>query len=464
MAAGGISSLPIYLATRLVLDSVSYSNPLPPWVEALSIDYTAKGETIARMIGRYLDGERPKFPFKILVPNNAGTQKKLWIIPTVNDQIVLQTAVSSLAEKVDGVIDSNRTSPQVFSYRYNTDPNRVQLTDSQVSSWGRFQNETQLLLQRHPHVLQLDLEGAFRSIDQARFFTFFDDHFPKAIEVEILKRVLGSVGSPDQGLPLINDSLFFLGNAYLGTIDKVIGKHTDKFIRFVDDYRIFGESQESLGEIFEKVNRELQQIGFKINMSKLRLGSSEEYLAAVNSAKYAITKKLGEEGYISAVVFDDVIEPELMLELITRAVENPEKYMNEGYGRLILGAIRRMRLNDEVARRKNYSNSPLEEYRKLLSKSTEIVRKAIELLQKYVHIENEVWRTVWLLFIMKDMDSDQVEKIVGEIQTEDSTPLITRLWASKLWSHGTTITERAIEELDDVSYLEAGERLAGRKK
>jgi hypothetical protein len=463
MAAEGISALPIHLATRLVLDSISYSNPLPPWVEPLSIDYTAKEETIARMIRRYLDGERPKFPFKILVPNSAGTQKKLWIIPTVNDQIILQTAVSSLAEKVDRVIDSSRTSPRVFSYRYNTDPNRVQLTDSQVSSWGRFRNEIKLLLGRYGHILQLDLEEAYRSINQARFFTFFDDLFPKAIEVEILKRVLGSLGSPDQGLPLINDSLFFLGNAYLSTIDKVIGKHTDKFIRFVDDYKIFGESQDSLEEIYTRVNRELQQIGFRINISKLRLGSSEEYLNRVNSAKYAMTKV--ENGYISAVVFDDIISPELMVKLIARAIENPEKFMNEGYGRLILGAIRRMRFNDEVAQRENYPqpNSPLEEYRKLISKNAEIVTKATKLLQEYVQKKDEEWRTVWLLFVMNDIDSDQVKKIVREIQEKASAPIITRLWANKLWPHGATMNSKA-EELDDMNYLDAGNALVRRKK
>ncbi|MDD4977178.1 MAG: RNA-directed DNA polymerase [Gallionella sp.] len=395
-----------------------------------------------------------------MVPNNAGTQKKPWIIPSVNDQILLQVVASSLAERIEGVVDPER----VFSYRYNTDPNRLQLTDSQISSWSRFQNETQLLLRKYPYVLQIDLEGAFRSIDQIRFFEFFDNLFPGSVEVDILKILISSFSKPDQGLPLINDSLFFLGNAYLSRIDSAIRNYTTNFIRFVDDYRIFGASQEQLEEVLTGVSRELQKIGFKINSSKLKMGSSEEYLEAIAKAKYASTKG-PENSYISAaVVFDDVVKPELMVELVARAVENPDKYMNEGYGRLILGAIRRMRLNNEVALMKNYNMSPLlDEYRNLLSGKTEIINKAIELLHEYAHKEDEAWRTVWIIFVMHDVQSSRLEKVVRAIQKNDSTPPIVRLWASRLWSRETKMAAGMVEELHDINYLDAGKRFEGRR-
>ena len=466
----GISSLPMHLATRLVLDTVSYSNPLPPWVDGiktLTINHEARGEVVSRKANLYLSGELPSPPFRIMVPNNAGTQKKLWIIPSVNDQILLQAVTSSLAEKVDLVVDPKR----VFSYRYNTDSNRLQLTDSQVSSWSKFQSETQLRLRSHPYVLQLDLEGAFRSIDQAEFLEFFDNRFPKSVEVAILKVLLRSFSNPDQGLPLINDSLFFLGNAYLSRVDSIVKNYTDNFIRFVDDYRIFGESPKHLEKILSNVSRDLQLIGFKINSSKLKLGSSEEYLDAVTKAKYA-TSRNPESSYISAaVVFDDIVNPELLVEFVARAVANPNKYMNEGYGRLILGAIRRMRLNDEVAEKKNYNLSPLlENYSNLLSKKTEIIDSAIKLLKKYAKTENEIWRTVWLIYVMHDVQSNKLNKLVRGIQSKAGTPLLARLWAKNLkphpenvfWSRRANLKVGTVEELYDDNYLEAGKKIVGR--
>jgi hypothetical protein len=465
----GISSLPMHLATRLVLDTVSYSNPLPPWVEGiktLTINHEARGEVVSKKASQYLIGEKPSPPFRILVPNNSGTQKKPWIIPSVNDQILLQAVASSLAEKVDLMVDPKR----VFSYRYNTDSNRLQLTDSQVSSWSKFQNETQQRLLSYPYVLQLDLEGAFRSINQAEFLEFVDNLLPKSVEVALLKVLLKSFGNSDQGLPLINDSLFFLGNAYLSRIDNIVKNYTGNFIRFVDDYRIFGESPRHLEEILSDVSRDLQQIGFKINSSKLKLGSSEEYLDAVTKAKYA-TSQNTESSYISAaVVFDDIVNPELLVELVARAVANPSKYMNEGYGRLILGAIRRMRLNDQVAGEKNYNLSPLlENYSNLLSSKSEIINSAIDLINKYSKTEDEIWRTVWLIYVMNDVQSNKLNKMVKRIQTKDGAPLLARLWAQNLkphgenliWSRRATLKGGTVEEFYDDNYLEAGKKFVG---
>src|SRR5437762_7656828 len=69
-----------------------------------------------------------KAPFGILVPKRSGTTK-LWSVPTVNDQIILQTCVSSIAETLDiKCLDEKRA----FSYRYNRDPNRLALVEDQI--------------------------------------------------------------------------------------------------------------------------------------------------------------------------------------------------------------------------------------------------------------------------------------------------------------------------------------------
>ena len=97
-----LRDLPIQLAIRLVLDSISYSNPLPPWFDSVTIDYKKRERTIGKKILRYLDGEKPTVPFQIDLPKKTGG-KKPWKVPSVNDQIILQAGVSVLAKQASEV-------------------------------------------------------------------------------------------------------------------------------------------------------------------------------------------------------------------------------------------------------------------------------------------------------------------------------------------------------------------------
>jgi hypothetical protein len=458
-------SLPIQLATRLVLDVISYSAPLPPWVDPLTINYALREQTIARKIEKYLGGARPEPSFEIEVPNKGGARKR-WSIPSVNDQIILQTCVSVLARKVAQVIDKRR----VLSYRYNTDPNRLQLSNNQVDSWSQFQNETQRRLAGRRYLLQLDLEKAFQSVNREDFLQFVENLSQKSIENNLLKILLGSFGSNSLGLPLVNDSLFFLGNAYFSVVDKVMNRHSADFIRFVDDYRIFGESRESLEQILVRVTRDLSELGFKINERKLKLGSGEEYLEAVSKGTYATTKELDAPDYISAVIFADVLEAEQMVGLVERVISNPDEYLNEGFGRLVLGAIRRMRVNDIVAKRKNYYRSPRDRFAELLSENADIVSRTVDLLEKYAQAHNEAWRTIWLMFVLADASaefmrdkelSSRVKNTVKAIQAAGDVSLVVQLWAKKLFSSEVKERPSLVEELHEAGYLEAGVRLYG---
>src|SRR5947199_6858491 len=77
-----IHSLPVALGARLVLDSISYSNPLPPWSEAIVQNFATEESVIRNRIGQYLDGQAPSKSFTIAVPKKSG-DKKFWHLPSV---------------------------------------------------------------------------------------------------------------------------------------------------------------------------------------------------------------------------------------------------------------------------------------------------------------------------------------------------------------------------------------------
>jgi hypothetical protein len=62
------ASFPVQLAIRLLLDSVSYSNALPEWVDVLVIDYNGRVKRINKALSDYLEGAIPRKAFEIEVP------------------------------------------------------------------------------------------------------------------------------------------------------------------------------------------------------------------------------------------------------------------------------------------------------------------------------------------------------------------------------------------------------------
>jgi len=333
-----------------------------------------------------------------------------------------------------------------------------------------FQNETERRLRRWPFLLQLDIDSAFLSINRSAFLAFIEDLSPKKIVVDLLKVLLESFSPPERGLPLINHSVFFLGNAYLSVVDNVVRKHTANFIRFVDDFRVFGKLRENLEDTLERVAKDLMEMGFKINVSKLKLGSRDEYLEAISKLKYAKAGLEGKGTYISEVIFDDIIEAKKMIQSIVNIVNNPEKYLNESFGRFILGSVRKMRLNQNVAGRRNYFSSPTIEFIELLSKNDKLINRMVDLLETYAYIGDESWRAVWLLYVMDDINENfiedkslikRVKNAVKTIRASDDSPLIVRLWANKFLSDESVWQGEILKEIDDLGYLEAGIRCYG---
>jgi len=455
-----VDSLPIRLAIRLTLDSVSYSNPLPPWTDPLTINYSHREKTIAQKIEDYVNRKsQPVAPFEIDVPKRSGNKRR-WLVPSINDQIIIQACVSALANKIEDTLDPNR----VHSYRLNRDPNRLQLTHSQVSSWKRFQNEINEKLKEQPQLLQFDLEATYQSIRPDDFLKFIRGLSPGSIEVALLEIMMKSFASGNNGLPMINDSVFFLGNAYLRGVDHIVSKHTSCFIRFVDDYRVFGESRDILKETLDNISRELLLIGFKVNTSKVKLGTAEDYLETISKAKYATST--ADSGYVSAAVFDDIIEPELLASIISKAIKRPDEFINEGFGRLIIGSIRRMRLNHETATIKGFPGSPLYKFTEFLSQDAGLIKAAIDLVEKYIHTAHEEWRVVWLLYVMQEVNSGdeklsrRFSEILNMISSAPEIPFVARLWANKvrgLWRGNRS----PADNLHDLGYLDEGNEIFG---
>jgi hypothetical protein len=449
----GLDSLPIGLGIDTLLRDVAYSNPLPDWFVAAHFDYPARTRAIQLKIKEYLAGTRPQKPFDISVPKKRGGEAK-WLQPSVNDQMIIQTCVSSLAPQIDASIDWTG----IYSYRYDSDPDSSLLTEDQCDAWEKFRDTSNQQAKSVTHVLHLDLEQSFASIDRDRFWAFLKRFSGSGIEIEILKAVLDGLAPSKTGVPMINNSLFFLGNAYFSLADDVIRKYTRNFQRFVDDYVVFGDSEGTLESQYTHIKQGMEGAGFHLNELKTNISGAGEYCSLLTKAQVTpgsqgdSDDESGPYGPVSA----GVPNPKDLATSVADTIKQPQKYLNDGTGRSQLADLRRLRHSDSR-----------EEFAASLTERPALVRGGISLLKTYADNANEMWRSIWLLYLLKDVDSKKIqdERIranlhdtLERIQGDKTTPEVVKLWAKSRTAPAPT---SIFEQIADDDYEQAGRHYMG---
>jgi hypothetical protein len=402
VGATATSDLPIGLAVRLLLDSVSYSGALPPWFDTVTIDYAGRERRIREQIARYkTKTESPKPPFEIAVPRRGG-DARTWIVPTINDQIIYQACISSFANELEqATIDRSR----VFSMKLNTDPDRVAFLEDQARAWSAFRAYTHERCQADGCMLQVDIKDAFPSIHLDRMWNLARTKCGDLPIISMLEEMIAEQVSPGSGMPFLNDGFFFLGNAYLSEVDRIVRSVNSDFVRFVDDYRLFGTTRTVLEGQLTVLRSRLGDFGFDLNDTKLKLGLGSEYLEAVSTLKVASTTKTN---YIDAAVQPGVLRATDIHEQIMQVLAKPDELMHQEYGRLQMAALRRMHVRGLYSDLEGYADSPATQLISLLTEDGPTVDAASRLLDQYAQDGANAWRLIWILYMLKSVDLARV--------------------------------------------------------
>lgn len=451
---------PVNLSIRLLLDNVSYSNALPNWSDTLIIDYGARENRISTMLDRYLAGDRPQKALEISLPKKSG-DSDIWIIPSVNDQIVLQSCVSAVAE----TIEKKCLDPDiVFSCRLNTDPKHLAFLGNQVDAWKNFQSQTQDRCALNHCVLQLDIKSAYESVNFESFSKFLYDSTDNHPATKILVGLLKAFSGTNKGIPFINDSVFFLGNAYFSEVDKILRSHNCKFIRFVDDYRIFGPSTADLEAMLPVLRVDLNKIGLDINDQKLKLGTGEDYLKAMSKLKYEV---IPQSQYAHTSENIASLDVNGIFENIFACLKSPDEKLHRGFGRMFMGLLSSMRVHASFARaRGDTALQPEGEFSNLLVQSSEALALIAERLEAYRTGPQNNWKLIWVLYLCKSIPEENAKKseltskifdLIDEIRQSPALDPVARLWAIRTTTdRNPEETLRLVEYVHGLEYLEAG--------
>jgi hypothetical protein len=456
------TALGLNLAIRIVMEDVWYSTALPEWYTPEVIDTQARAKRLRERAATYLKGAPPLDVVRLQLPRATGGTRA-WVVPAVNDQMILHACVANLVPPVAKRFDRAR----VFSGEPNDNPNRLRFMKPQLVALLDFQRETLRRLQGPRLMLEFDIENAFASIDRAKFFDFVHDLKPQGIETPLIRRLVEAWSGGDPGLPLVNDSLFFLGSAYLNLVDAVVRKKTGDFIRFMDDYRIFGGSEPELESSVQAISADLFQMGLRINPRKVRIVRRGDFLGTVPPTRFATPGRgrrvSGEAPIELDTGINAQVHPELLATLVLRSLESPAEYLNEGYGRYVLGALRRYRLNVAIHRRAQQDETAVGvRLRELLTGNAKLMQLTGVRLGEFAADPRDAWRIIWIVYLIEQQgEAKRFQGRLAAIEQNPQLPAIARLWARRCRLGVGGEPKRLSEDLHDMSYLAAGQRCYG---
>lgn len=167
-------------------------------------------------------------------------------------------------------------------------------------------------------VLKCDIKKFFASIDQSVLVATLKQRIVDKDILWLLQRVIGSFSSiqAGKGLPLGNLTSQLLVNSYMHEFDQYMKQtlRVQYYIRYADDFVIFGEDKEYLVQVLQSIKsflRESLQLELHPNKVSIEtLGSGVDFLGWVHFSHHCVLrtttkkrmlrnlqKKVGSEGY-----------------------------------------------------------------------------------------------------------------------------------------------------------------------
>ncbi len=152
------------------------------------------------------------------------------------------------------------------------------------------------LVNRHTHVLKCDVRKFYPSLDHGVLMEKLDRWIACPGVRELVRRIVGSfatgsgipvqwfpgddllAGTRPRGLPIGNLTSQLWGNFYLDDMDHALveGERHGAYVRYTDDFLLFGDDRRELWRLRGRVEEELARVRLKLAVPKSRLLATRE--------------------------------------------------------------------------------------------------------------------------------------------------------------------------------------------
>jgi len=235
--------------------------------------------------GQYQTG----LPLSIDLPKRGFTLRP-GVVPLIDDRITYQAIADLFAQHFTP--ESN-----VFSNR-SAGIDADQMFVHGVELWIAFQNKVEEYCYQYPYIVETDVTAYFDHISHRLMLSRITDLFGSVVdhnELESIKVILNrmwgrwNVGFiKNFGIPQINDASSFMANLFLDELDKWLASRKLLYLRYVDDIRIFAESEPQARKALAELIVKMREMGLYIASGKTKIKRTAEVLGELSKGRNQI--------------------------------------------------------------------------------------------------------------------------------------------------------------------------------
>ena len=264
-----------------------------PWPDVVGYrDYRPRlQENIEELAGRIAEHARytAGAPLGIDLPKRGFTLRP-GIVPLLQDRIVYQGISDFLAPYFN-------PEPCVYNNRLSADQNSSRMFVHGVRLWLEFQEAVAERCHQYAWVVETDLTAYFEHIRHDLLLSRIDDLFRDSVDRQVLgaiQELLGrlwsrwSGGVVPCGVPQMNDASSFFANVYLDEFDKWMLRNGYEYVRYVDDMRVFAETEPGARRALADLIRQLRAAGLYVGSSKTHIRESRAVLDGLGEGRHRI--------------------------------------------------------------------------------------------------------------------------------------------------------------------------------
>lgn len=211
---------------------------------------------------------QPKEPEIFYLPKSSFTLRRA-IILSYTDRLYYIALVDALGS----VIDSNLL-PVVYSSRYNTS-SKGGIILSGVEQWKKMMYQVQRYSKDYKYLIEIDILNFYDNVDTDllcdKLLTICKSENDRNA-VEALRSALSAFSNQKKsGLPQNNDASSLLATFYLNELDSYMIHQVPKYLRFMDDIKIFCHDEFEARKYLSLLEMKLRDLKLSLNGQKTKI-------------------------------------------------------------------------------------------------------------------------------------------------------------------------------------------------
>lgn len=326
--------------------------------------------------------------------------------------ILFQAIVDQIAPSLEEQVVP-REHGVVFSHRLHPDPQSEKMFLHPRDLWLSFKKKavTYCASPDVKYALVSDIASYFENIDLRHLndtLTSLGVPLPYA---EAIRQILSVwANSRTRGIPQMIAPCSFLATVYLNQVDKNMIMRGHKYIRYVDDIRIFVPSEVGLRQALSELTEQLKNCYLDVQASKTKFYKAEEYqdeLTTLERHMAEVGIDANEQASISYFeqTFDEQIPEENLVAFLNNLLENPD--YDDRHLRFCINNLSHIgsaaALNLVLSKLQNMpqETDTFAQYLLQLPPS-EITKETIDFVINFLESEYNIydWQMMWLLIVL----------------------------------------------------------------